>query len=364
MTYTAPEYNLTRNGYFDYRFDPEKSTRAYAKYIKRLYGLFGDWYLAMAAYDWGPGYIQRAVQRTGYADFWELYRRNAMPAETRAYVPQILAAIIMAKNPEKYGLNQLVPSPPVIYDTVSTSYAISVALVADLTGSNTEEIAALNPALLRTTTPPDIPYDLHIPPGTRDAFLERLKDIPENDRATWRFHVVKAGETMESIAASLHTNATLVAQVNQVSATNPIQTGDELVIPIAAAAREASVGQQRYTLRRGDSLVTVADRFDVTVEQLRAWNGLRAGRVTPGRTIWVAEPVRVARAGRGGRGRSGAHAASTRGARAASPGAHARGTHAAAAASRGAAHGSAHGASHAAAAPSRSAAHASGKHKR
>src|ERR1700712_3448568 len=99
----------------------------------------------MAAYDWGPGNIQRVVQRTGYADFWELYRRDVMPAETRAYVPQILAAIIMAKNPERYGLGQITPDPPVLYDTVTTDYGIDLRLVADVTQSTIPEIVALNP---------------------------------------------------------------------------------------------------------------------------------------------------------------------------------------------------------------------------
>ncbi len=144
--------------------------------------MFGDWYLAMAAYDWGPGNVQRAVQRTGYADFWELYRRNAMPAETRAYVPKILAAVIMAKNPERYGLDKLVPSPPVIYDTVSTDYAIDLRLVADVTEVSVQEIVALNPSLLRLTTPRDIAFDLHIPPGTKQLYTERMKDIPEDKR--------------------------------------------------------------------------------------------------------------------------------------------------------------------------------------
>src|SRR6202012_2764992 len=99
----ANAYDLQRNGFFDERFDPEKSTIAYAKYMKGLYDQFGNWYLAMAAYDWGPGNVQRAVSRTGYADFWELYRHNALPAETKAYVPGIIAAAIMAKNPEQYG---------------------------------------------------------------------------------------------------------------------------------------------------------------------------------------------------------------------------------------------------------------------
>ena len=102
-------YGLARNGWFDERFDPEKSSIAYAKYMKTLYNQFGDWYLAMAAYDWGPGNVQRAVMRTGYADFWELYRRNVLPGETKNYVPGIIAAIIMAKNPEQYGLDKVVP---------------------------------------------------------------------------------------------------------------------------------------------------------------------------------------------------------------------------------------------------------------
>src|SRR5271168_3293462 len=117
-------YGLTRNGWFDERFDPQKSSRAYAKYIKSLYDQFGDWYLAMAAYDWGPGYVQRSVMRTGYADYWELYRRNALPQETKNYVPGIIAAIIMAKNPKQYGLESLVPDGAVVSDTVSVDYSI------------------------------------------------------------------------------------------------------------------------------------------------------------------------------------------------------------------------------------------------
>ena len=193
MTYTGAEYGLTRNGYFDYRFDPEKSTRAYARYIKKLYNQFGDWYLAMASYNWGPGNIQRDVQRTGYADYWQLYRLGLMPAQTRAYVPQILAAVLMAKNPERYGLDKLVPSPPVIYDTVQTSYSVDLKLVADVTQSSVPELVALNPALLRLQTPRDITFDLHIPPGTKDLYTQRLKDIPNDVRNTWRFHIVAPG---------------------------------------------------------------------------------------------------------------------------------------------------------------------------
>ncbi|MES2390810.1 MAG: LysM peptidoglycan-binding domain-containing protein [Acidobacteriota bacterium] len=288
----ANAYDLQRNGYFDERFDPEKSTIAYAKYMKGLYAQFGNWYLAMAAYDWGPGNVQRAVSRTGYADFWELYRHNALPAETKAYVPGIIAAAIMAKNPAQYGLSDVVPDAPVLYDTITTTYAIDLRLVADLTGSSVPEIVGLNPALLRLATPRDIPYDLRVPPGTKALFLDRLKDIPEAKRGSWRFHIVKPGETLEEIATSLHAHATEIAQLNDVTSAAPIQVGDELIVPIAAST--AAPGEQRYRVGKRDTLVTVADRFGVTVEQLRRWNHLASNRVAPGRTLYVAEPIRLA----------------------------------------------------------------------
>jgi membrane-bound lytic murein transglycosylase D len=305
-------YGLERNGYFDERFDPEKSTLAYAKYMKELYNQFGDWYLAMAAYDWGPGNVQHAVAKTGYADYWELYRLNALPGETKNYVPGIIAAAIMAKNPQQYGLTDIVPDSPVLSDEVTTTYAIGMRLVADLTDSTIPEIVALNPALLRLATPSDIPYDLHLPPGTHDVFLERLKNIPEEDRTSWRFHVVQDGETLDQIAASLHVQARAISSFNDVAAAEAVEAGDELVIPIAASSR-LSPGQ-RYTMRRNDTLVTVADRFGVTVEQLRQWNHLSSSRVSPGRSLYVVEPIRLApethiRRGRHARGASPSHSA-------------------------------------------------------
>ncbi len=317
MTYTGPEYGLTRNGYYDYRFDPEKSSRAYAQYIKKLYAQFGDWYLAMAAYDWGPGAVQRAVQRTGYADFWELYRRNAMPAETRAYVPKILAAVIMAKNPEKYGLDKLVPSPPVIYDTVATDYSIDLKLVADVTGSTVQELVALNPSMLRLVTPTDTSFDLHIPPGTKELYTDRLKDIPEDRRASWRFHVVKASETLDTIASALHAKPAEIAETNGITAQDPMAVDDELVVPVAAVA--APGVPHRYKVRRGDTLVTIADNYNVSTDELRRWNALSSASVKPGRLLYVAEPIRLGPSTRmrsGGRGRARHRGGRARGGRA------------------------------------------------
>ena len=301
-------YGLERNGYFDERFDPEKSTLAYARYMKVLYNQFGDWYLAMAAYDWGPGRVQHAVAKTGYADYWELYRRNALPGETKNYVPGIIAAAIMAKNPKLYGLTDLTPDAPVLSDKVTTTYAIDMRLVADLTEATVPEIVALNPALLRLSTPRDIPYELHIPSGTHDVFLDRVKTIPEEDRASWRFHVVKDGETLDQVATSLHVHPVAIATFNDVTSAQPLEAGDELVIPIAAS-RSLPPGQ-RYKVRRSDTLVTVADRFGVTVEQLRSWNHLSSSRIAPGRSLYVVEPIRLAPKTRSGHSRHG-HAGHT-----------------------------------------------------
>src|SRR4030088_733086 len=284
-------YGLARNGWFDERFDPQKSSIAYAKYMKTLYNQFGDWYLAMAAYDWGPGNVQRAVMRTGYADFWELYRRNVLPGETKNYVPGIIAAIIMAKNPEQYGLDKVVPDAAVVSDTVMVDYAIDLRLVADVTNSTLLEIVALNPSLLRMTTPRDMSFDLHIPVGTLDVFATRIKEIPEDKRASWRFHVVRGGETLDGIAAAMHAHASDIARTNGLKVGDGVDTGDELVIPVAGAV--ANAGPHRYAVRRGDTLITVADRFGVSVEELRRWNHLPSNAVKQGSSLEVVAPVNL-----------------------------------------------------------------------
>jgi membrane-bound lytic murein transglycosylase D len=284
-------YGLTRNGWYDERFDPEKSSKAYAKYMKSLYDQFGDWYLAMAAYDWGPGNVQRAVMKTGYADFWELYRRNVLPAETKNYVPGIIAAIIMAKNPVQYGLDKMVPEAAVVSDTVTVDYPIDLRLVADTTGASLVEIAGLNPSLLRMTTPSDMSFDLHLPVGTKDVFEQRIKQIPEDRRASWRFHVVRPGESLDGIALALHARVSEIATTNGIDVGAGVETGDELVVPVATVS--SGTRPQRYTLRRGDTLVTVADRFNISVEELRRWNHLSTNAVSAGRALNVVEPVKL-----------------------------------------------------------------------
>ncbi|HEV2214527.1 MAG TPA: transglycosylase SLT domain-containing protein, partial [Terracidiphilus sp.] len=175
-------YGLTRNRFVDDRFDPEKSTRAYARYMKFLYDQLGDWYLAMAAYDHGAGNIQRAVARTGYASFWELYKRHELPSETENYVPEILAAIIIASHPRQYGFDEITLDPPVVTDTVSVDYSVDLRLVSDLIDTPVSELVALNPSLLGYVTPPDSSFDLQLPAGTASLFEQRIAAVPESKR--------------------------------------------------------------------------------------------------------------------------------------------------------------------------------------
>jgi membrane-bound lytic murein transglycosylase D len=285
-------YGLERNGWFDERFDPDKSSLAYARYMKALYDQFGDWYLAMAAYNWGPGNVQRAVMHTGYADFWELYKRNALPTQTKNYVPGIIAAAIMAKNPKQYGLEALVPDAPVVSDTVSVDYSVDLRLVADVTDATLPEIVDLNPSLLRMTTPGEEDFDLHLPTGTRDVYLKRIQAVPEDKRASWRFHIVRAGETLDSIASGLHGKPAEIATANNLDPDTSLTAGAELVVPLAS--QTAVLRTLHYVTRAGDTLVTVADRFNVSVEDLRRWNHLRSSAIGPHRTLNVSEPVHLA----------------------------------------------------------------------
>ncbi len=288
-----PYYGLRRDAYVDERFDPEKSTRAYARYMKFLHDQLGDWYLAMAAYDHGAGNIQKEVAKTGYADFWELYKRNELPTETRNYVPEILAAIIIANHPHQYGFDDLTLDPPVLTDTVTIDYSIDLRLVSDLVGAPVDEIEALNPSLLRMVTPPESSFDLHLPAGTATLFEQRTALIPEAHRNSWRYHAVVAGDTLGSVAQEYRIPVAELASANQLTGDASLSGVEALAVPVPLSA-EARTHTRLYTARRGDTLVTIADRFGVSLTELRRWNNIPSGiRVTPGRRLRVAEPTPV-----------------------------------------------------------------------
>jgi membrane-bound lytic murein transglycosylase D len=297
MASRARGYGLHHNMWVDDRQDPEKSTRAAAHHLKDLYNQFGDWYLAMAAYNSGPGTVQSAVRRTGYADFWELYQRNVLPKETRNYVPIILAVTIMAKNPSQYGLDQIAMEHPDDYDTVTLDYPVDLRLVAECTGSTVEDLQDLNPSLLRRTTPREGKFDLHLPAGTKDQYETAIAAIPAGMRLWWRLHTVREGETLASLSRTYHIPARSIAEANHLETPVVLEADARLVIPIVPgknpAADTATYARRitRYKVHSGDTVQTVADNFGVSPKMIRVWNGLHGNSLGGRRVIALHLPV-------------------------------------------------------------------------
>jgi membrane-bound lytic murein transglycosylase D len=260
VAWRGQQYGLMRTPYTDDRLDPEKATRASARHLHDLYNMFGDWYLAMAAYNCGPVAVARAVERTGYADFWELRNRHALPVQTTNYVPIILAMTIMAKNAAEYGLENVTPEPALQYDTIQTDSSTQLALVADLTDTPMPELLDLNPAVLKGVVPAG--YALHVPKGTGTTLSASLQMIPADRRSSWRMHRVESGETLASIAHRFGMPAASIAAANGLQSAAPVP-GDRLLIPAAYRApvtvtAKRTVSKRAYTKspRRRPAAVT------------------------------------------------------------------------------------------------------------
>jgi membrane-bound lytic murein transglycosylase D len=293
----AKGYGLERNWWVDDRQDPEKATRAAARHLKDLYKQFGDWYLAMAAYNSGPGTVQNAVKRTGYADFWELYSRNVLPKETKNYVPIIVAVTIMAKNPAQYGLDHIALDKPVPTDTVTINYPVDLRLVAECVDATVADLQELNPSLLRMTTPKDEQFQLHLPAGTKDKYLTAIAGIPPDMRVWWRYHKVQQGDTLASLARTYRTTARSIAEANSLE-DEELDPDAKLIIPIApgkhAVTEDAMTYSRRatpYRVRKGDTVASVADNFGVPVKMVRRWNRLKGDSLRGRRVVYVHLPI-------------------------------------------------------------------------
>jgi membrane-bound lytic murein transglycosylase D len=221
LKWRGNEYGLKQTAFTDDRMDPEKATRAAAHHLRDLYHEFGDWYLAIAAYNCGPGTVEKAVERTGYADFWELRSRGVLPAETTNYVPIILAMTIMEKNAAEYGIADFQLDPPLVYDTVETTAATSLTLVADILDLPFAELAALNPASLRGMIPAD--FSLHVPKGSGNQLVAALQLIPANHLDDWRMHRVGAGETLATIGKRYGVIPANIVSVNRLDSLQAVE---------------------------------------------------------------------------------------------------------------------------------------------
>ena len=305
---TGRIFGLKIDWWYDERRDPVKSTEAAAKYLKKLYLEFEDWYLALAAYNCGEGKVHRHVARYKTRDFWLLKK---LPRQTRNYIPTFLAALTIAENPTQYGFQDFVLKNPPPYDSVLVTECIDLKLIAEIVGLTYDEIKDMNPALVRWCTPPtQDSIWLKIPLGEVDNFYQGLAQIPEEQKRSWVRHKVQRGETLSLIAQKYGTSMSAIVGVksNGINNKHKIRQGQILLIPVPPykysrewASNEPSnfyyppeAGDRiTYTVRRGDNLSLIASRNGTTVNKLRRWNNLYGERyIYPGQklTIWLQNP--------------------------------------------------------------------------
>lgn len=329
MRATATEQGLKTDWYVDERSDPLKATIAAARYLKALRNLFdGDWHLVLAAYNGGLGRVQRAMKRSGQDDFWALSTSSRyLPRETREYVPLILAAIVVAKNPSQYGFD-IKAEEPITFDKVIVPRAIDLRRAAEWTGRSIDEIQALNPELRRWTTPVKAEYELKVPEGTAELFKERLASASPNELVALSWHTVKKGETLATISRKLRVSRVDLAEANHLSTKSKIKAGQTLVIPrapatlmatnnrpaapaevasraiagtapmpdVAQPARtappvarvaDASAKTVTYRVKPGDTLYAIARLFDTTVARIKSLNRLHSSQIKPGTRLKI-----------------------------------------------------------------------------
>jgi membrane-bound lytic murein transglycosylase D len=286
MAFSGRKYGLTKNTWVDERQDPEQATRAAARYLRALYDEFGDWYLAMAAYNSGAGTIEHAVEHTGYSDFWELYHRNVLPKETQNYVPIILALTLISKDPARYGIEPQ-PEPAFQADAIKLGQPIDLRLVAETLDTDVDTLRSLNPQLLRLATPADPNFVLRLPAGTGDRFLAEMAAIPPEKWGSWRRHKVEGGETLNAIAKRYRVPSAAITEANNLEASASLEAGQKLIIPMAAPSDATADKMVRYRVRHPQTVASIADEFDVTSAELRNWNHLRSDHVARGTLLRI-----------------------------------------------------------------------------
>jgi len=302
MRGTAVLYGLRCDGYVDERLDPEKSTRAAAKYLKKLYGDFHDWYLALAAYNAGEGKVARAIERCGTRDFWCLAATSHLQNETRNFVPAILAATILAKSPGAYGLTEETEGP-LAYDTAPVDFPTDLRVIAKLTGATLSELQRLNPALLVLQTPPDSRhYEVRVPVGMGDQLVAKLAQIPPSQRLVQERHVVKKGETLGLLARRYGTTIRAIQNANKMGRRTTIRVGERLSIPTrqGAPVPEESLAREsgdpvRHVVRKGETLMMIAKRYGVDARDIQRVNHLKnANRISRGQSLVIPMPAEPA----------------------------------------------------------------------
>jgi membrane-bound lytic murein transglycosylase D len=297
---TGRRYGLRIDYWVDDRLDPEKSARAAAAYLKDLYAEFGDWYLAMAAYNAGEGKIRRALRRSGAKDFWGIAGTRYIRRETKNYVPAIIAAILISKEPDKYGFRFEPEAPMAPYETVLIDGAADLRVLAKCAGTDFETMRELNPALRRYQTPPHARTSLNVPPGSSSKTLAALGEVPQNERVLYIRHLVRRGDTLSGLSRKYGVTIAAIQQTNNMGRRTLIREGKTLVIPTVAAGDYPSVAAGGmgtsvrsgellvYRVRRGDTLSAIARRYHTTAASIAAASGIHVNKL-----LQIGERVKV-----------------------------------------------------------------------
>ncbi|MEC9026892.1 MAG: LysM peptidoglycan-binding domain-containing protein [Candidatus Neomarinimicrobiota bacterium] len=301
MYSTGKKYGLQRNWYIDERRDPEKATHAAAKFLLDLYKEFDHWYLALAAYNGGPGRVHRATRLHQTSDFWQLH---SLPRETRNYIPYYLAAAIIASNPTSYGF-KTPKTKPHKYEVVEIKQSADLAVLANSAGTSLKTLKAYNPELRQSATPVDVVYRLKIPVGKKEQFVTNFNSLPSDQRFAPQYvaHKVKRGESLWTISKKYRVSIHDLAAVNKIRNRHRLSIGQKLTIPVRRsnggtllASNSGPSGHKKviYKVKRGDTLGHIAEDYNTMARSIRRWNKLEYGQhIFPGQklTIWIKEDM-------------------------------------------------------------------------
>ncbi len=305
---TGRRYGLESTYWVDERRDIRKSTLAAAAYLKELHQVFGSWYLAAAAYNAGEGKVLNAVRRDRTRNFWELARKKAnFRAETRNYVPKIIAAALIGKNPEKYGFTDVAYQQPLAWDIVRVPSGVTMQSIAQNIEMDPDDLHIMNAELRRGITPPGPNgYELRVPPQLKDKLVTNLGKLESKKIGNFLEHVIRRGDNLGSIARRYGVDTETLIDLNKIRNTRALRIGQEILIPVAAAGSDdtprrkkrpdpkdekqevakkqapfvprASLGADQYQVAQGDSLWSIAQKLGTSVEELKRLNRIRSAR--------------------------------------------------------------------------------------
>jgi membrane-bound lytic murein transglycosylase D len=289
---TGKAYDLRVDWWVDERRNPELATDAAIEYLAHLYKRYDHWYLAWAAYNAGPTRVSRGIKNHGTKDFWVLKKKGSFRPETDNYVPKLLAAAIIGKHPERYGFGDIVRQEPMKHETVTVSANVGIDVLARCAGISVDEFRTLNPQLRRWALPPSpARQTVHVPHKGSKKFLAALDKVPQGQRITHRRHTVKKGETLGTIGTKYGVKANTIQVANKIKNPNRISVGQNLVIPMAGqpikpTALASSTGgkpkkpskpkTKYHTVRSGQTLSHVANKYKVRVSDLMRWNNIKS----------------------------------------------------------------------------------------